>query len=125
MFHPSKGHWHSMDMDVFWNRYGPVLVGLAIGTAGRYGLDIRDGRKFTWTTVIADLMLLGLVALLALVTIDWMGLHGDTAVLCAALFAIASDRGVRIARDAFLARVSKAASQLAEATQDDAKDGKA
>lgn len=86
-------------------RYEAVVLGIAIGTAAKYGMTLSEGRSVTWRGVIADILLMGFVALMALVATDRLGLTGNSATLCAALFAISSDRVVRLVRERFMRRV--------------------
>ena len=82
-------------------RYGAVAIGLAIGTAARYGLALGDGKRLTWRGILADLLLLGILGLLAVIASDWAGLTGNAKVLAGALAAVSSDRLVRLVRDRF------------------------
>ena len=86
-------------------RYGPTIAGLIIGTAAKYGLTLTEGRKLTWRGVIADMLLLGMLGLIAIAITDWFSLTGNARVLAGALAAVSSDRLVRLARDRFLRRI--------------------
>lgn len=86
-------------------KYGPIAAGLVIGTAAKYSLTMGEGKSLTWRGVIADLLLLGMLGLLAIVIADWMSLTGDLRVLSGALAAVASDRLVLIVRDRFIRKV--------------------
>jgi NhaP-type Na+/H+ or K+/H+ antiporter len=86
-------------------RYEAIVLGVAIGTAAKYGMTLSEGRSVTWRGVLADILLMGFVALMALVATDRLGLTGNSATLCAALFAISSDRVVRLVRERFMRRV--------------------
>jgi len=90
-------------------RYGSIGAGLVIGTAARYGLAITDGKTLTWKGAIADLLLLGLVALAAVVVSDRLGLSGDTQAFASALLSLSSDRMIKLLRQWALKR---AASEL-------------
>ncbi len=92
-------------------KYGPTIAGLAIGTAAKYGLAINEGRPLTWRGVLADLLLLGILGLIA-VAISEFAAHlthtpvgTDFRVLIGSLAAVSSDRLVRLARDRFVERV--------------------
>lgn len=86
-------------------RNSAIIVGLTIGTAAKYGLTLTEGRKLSWRGVIADLLLLGMLGLLAVTVADWCSLTGNARVLVGALSAVSSDRLIRLARDRFLKRV--------------------
>jgi NhaP-type Na+/H+ or K+/H+ antiporter len=90
-------------------RYGAIAVGLTVGTAARYGLAITDGKPLTWKGVLADMLLLGLVALMAVLVSDRLGLSGDTQAFAAALLSLSSDRMIKLLRQWALKR---AASEL-------------
>lgn len=86
-------------------RNSAIIVGLTIGTAAKYGLTLTEGRKLSWRGVIADLLLLGMLGLLAVTVADWCSLTGNARVLVGALSAVSSDRLIRLARDRFMKRV--------------------
>ena len=85
-------------------KYGPTLAGLMIGTAAKYGLTLTEGGKLTWKGALADILLLGMLGLLAIAIGDALGLTGNYKVLAGALAAVSSDRLVRLARDRFMKR---------------------
>ncbi|WP_404713209.1 hypothetical protein [Sphingomonas sp. MMS24-J13] len=82
-------------------RYAPVIAGLAIGTAAKYGLTLGEGRRLTWRGVVADLLLLGMLGLLSVVVCDRFGLTGDVKAFASALAAVSSDRLLRLIRKRF------------------------
>lgn len=88
------------------SKYGPTAIGLTIGTAAKYGLTLTEGRKLTWRGVIADMLLLGMLGLIAILIADWFNLAGNARVLAGALAAVSSDRLVRLVREGFMRRVS-------------------
>lgn len=93
--------------DAAVQRYGAVVLGVAIGTAAKYGMSLSEGQEVSWRGVLVDVLLMGFVALMALVATDRLGLVGNSATLCAALFAISSDRVVRLVRERFLRKVAQ------------------
>lgn len=92
-------------------KYGPTVAGLAIGTAAKYGLALNEGRPLTWRGVLADLLLLGILGLLAIAISELVAqvtrtpIGTDFRVLIGSLAAVSSDRLVRLARDRFIDRV--------------------
>ena len=86
-------------------RNGAILAGLGIGTAAKYGLTLTEGRKVSWRGIAADLLLLGMLGLLAIIIADACQLTGNTRVLAGALSAVSSDRLIRLARDRFLRKI--------------------
>jgi len=94
-------------------KYGPTIAGLAIGTAAKYSLALTEGRKLTWRGVLADVLLLGMLGLLAIAISDGAArivgvtVGTDYRVLIGSLAAVCSDRLVRLARDRFFKRVAE------------------
>lgn len=89
-------------------KYGATAAGLAVGTAARYGLAIKAGRRFGPKDVVADLLLQGVLALIAVFITEQLHLTGDYQALVAALVALNSERLVKLARDHFFGRVEAA-----------------
>lgn len=87
-------------------RNAAILAGLAIGTAAKYGLTLTEGRKLSARGAIADLLLLGMLGLLAIIIADFFHLAGNARVLVGALSAVSSDRLIRLARDRFMQKVA-------------------
>lgn len=87
-------------------RLFPILTGLGLGTAAKYALSMMDGGRVTVRTVVIDLLLQGVLALIAMSLSDAAGLAGNPRVFVGALVALNSDRIVRKYRDAFLSRTN-------------------
>ncbi|MGA1851304.1 hypothetical protein VH570_10780 [Sphingobium sp. HT1-2] len=86
-------------------KYGAILSGWAIGTAAKYGLMLGEGRKITIKVIMIDLLLMGMVVLLARWVIARLGLNPTDAATAAALIGLSSDRLIRMVRVWFLKRV--------------------
>lgn len=86
-------------------KYGAIVMGWAIGTAAKYGLMLGEGRKISLKTLVIDLLLMGMVVLLARWVIARLGLNPSDAATCAALIGLSSDRLIRMVRVWFLKRV--------------------
>jgi len=86
-------------------KYGAVVLGWLIGTAAKYGLMLGEGRKITLKVLLIDILLMGMVVLLARWVIARLGLNPSDAATCAALIGLASDRLIRMVRVWFLRRV--------------------
>lgn len=86
-------------------KYGAVILGWLIGTAAKYGLMLGEGRRITVKVLLIDLLLMGMVVLLARWVIARLGLNPSDAATCAALIGLASDRIIRMVRVWFLKRV--------------------
>ena len=93
-------------------RYGPIAIGLGIGTAAKQGLAIGDGKPFRWRDLFADILLLGFLGLFAISVSDQFQLTGNARVLMGALVAVSSDRLVRAVRKRFEQRVASEIDQL-------------
>lgn len=86
-----------------------ILVGLAMGGLARWALLIRDKEMVTWKIVATDLMVMGVLGLAAKWTVGRLGIEGETTALIAALFALSSDRIVRLMLAWFLNNAKRAA----------------
>lgn len=85
-------------------KYGTIIAGWAIGTAAKYGLTLGEGRKITPRMILIDLLLMGLVVLLARWIIERLGLNAGDAATIAALIGLSSERIIRLVRQWFLKR---------------------
>lgn len=95
-------------------KYGAIAVGLAVGTGAKYGLTLVEGRKITLRLIIIDALLIGMVALLAATACEKLHIDGNAAAMVSALFAVSSDRVLRMLRERFLRRVDVELRALAE-----------
>lgn len=91
--------------EAFFAKYGAIAVGLLFGTSAKYALALGEGRKVTTRMVVIDALLIGMIALLASEAVARLGASGHTAATVAALFAVSSDRLIRLLRTRFLQRV--------------------
>lgn len=94
-------------LDDLIGRYGGTAAGLLIGTLGKYGLTLSEGRPLKWKGLLADLLLQGVLGLIAIAIGEVLGLTGNAQVFVGALAALNSDRLVRFARDRFMDKVEK------------------
>lgn len=91
-------------------RYGAIALGLLIGTAAKYGVAINDGTPPTWRTVIADVLMLGMLALIAVVASDVFALTNQNArVFVGAVAALLSARLIKLVRDKAFNRAERLA----------------
>ena len=86
-------------------KYGSVAFGLAVGTGAKYGLALAEGRRLTLRLLAVDVLLIGMVALLASNVVERLGAEGRSAAMVAALFAVSSDRVLRAVRTRFMRQV--------------------
>lgn len=85
-----------------------ILFGLAMGGLARWALLIRDRETVSLKVVATDLMVMGVLGLAAKWTVGRLGIEGETIALISALFALSSDRIVRLMLDWFLTSAKRA-----------------
>lgn len=86
-------------------KYGAIGIGLLFGTGAKYALTLSEGRRLTIRMVAIDALLIGMVALIASNVVERAGVTGSSAAMISALFAVSSDRVIRLLRERFLRRV--------------------
>ena len=90
MLEPPSPHWSA------------ILLGLAVGIAGRYALALQEGTIFTWRLfarmITIDFLLLGINALIASFAVRQFNLSFESATIMAALIGASSDRIFRLLR---------------------------
>ena len=89
----------------FLAKYGWLLVGLTFGFAAKYALLIKKGVPVRARLVLADLLLLPMVALIAYWLASRAGFQGESAALFASFCAVGADRLVKLLTERFLQRV--------------------
>ncbi|MGB3931261.1 MAG: hypothetical protein WBL20_20150 [Sphingobium sp.] len=89
-------------------KYGWIAAGIMFGFAAKYGLLMKRGKPITFRMVAADMLLVGMVSLIAFNLVARMGVEGEIAALIASLVAVGADRAVRIMTDRFWAQVDAA-----------------
>ncbi len=69
----------------WWNdalaRNGPVGFGLGVGTLAKQGLVLSDGGSISWKSLLADVLLPGMLGVIAVYVADYFHLTGDASVL--------------------------------------------
>lgn len=91
--------------EALFAKYGPLLLGLLFGTTAKYALTLAEGRRVTTRMLMIDALLVGMVAIVASNVVERLGASGNSAAMVAALFAVSSDRVIRVIRERFLQRV--------------------
>ncbi len=75
----------------FAGKHGAVMLGLAIGTAAKFGRMLALDVKFTWQQVFGHCLMMGAVGLAATVIVDIAGITDPNArAFAAAIMAIAA-----------------------------------
>lgn len=86
-------------------KYGWIWIGLTFGFAAKYALLIKRGVRIKLTLVLADILILPMVALIAYWLISRTGLSGEAAALVTAGATVCADRVVKLYTDRFLGQV--------------------
>lgn len=89
-------------------KYGWIAAGILFGFGAKYGLLMKRGKPITFRMIAADMLLVGMVSLIAFNLVARMGVEGEIAALIASLVAVGADRAVRIMTDRFWAQVDAA-----------------
>lgn len=73
-------------------KYGPVVIGVVLGSAAKYGRALALGEPITKRQIIGHFMMMGVVGLAASMAVNVAGITDPSAVAFAsAVFAIASN----------------------------------
>ncbi|EQA96866.1 hypothetical protein [Sphingobium baderi] len=94
--------------EAFIAKYFWIWIGLTFGLAAKYALLIKRGVKIKPVLVLADLLLLPMVALIAFWLVSQAGVHGEGAALMTAAATVGADRVVKLYTDRFLRQVDAA-----------------
>lgn len=86
-------------------KYGWIWLGLTFGLAAKYALLIKRGVKIKPVLVLADILLLPMVALIAFWLVSQAGVRGEGAALLTAAATVGADRIVKLYTDRFLRQV--------------------
>jgi hypothetical protein len=95
-------------------KYGWIWVGLTFGFAAKYALLLKRGVRLQMRLVVADLLLLPMVALIAYYGAALAGAQGELRALLTAFCTVGADRLVKLLTDRFLQRVDSEAEALAQ-----------
>ncbi|MFZ2995959.1 hypothetical protein [Sphingobium sp.] len=87
-------------------KYGWIWIGLTFGFAAKYALLIKRGVKIKASLVIADLLLLPMVALIAYWMVSRAGVDAEGAALITAGATVGADRLVKFYTDRFVRGVT-------------------
>lgn len=87
-------------------KYGWIWVGLTFGFFAKYALLIKRGVKIKPSLVLADVLILPMVALIAYWLVSQAGVRGEGAALITAGATVGADRIVKLYTDRFVRGVS-------------------
>ena len=93
--------------EAFVAKYGGITLGIGIGTAAKWALTLAEGRSLTWRMITIDFLLAPMVALMTVYASGRLGMDPQTGAMLGALFAVTSDRVVRLIRVRFLQKVDQ------------------
>lgn len=94
-------------------KYGWIWVGLTFGLSAKYALLIKRGEKIRPLLILADLLLLPIVALIAYGLASQAGVTGEAAALITALVTVGGDRAVKLYTERYFHDVESEARQVA------------
>lgn len=83
-------------------KYGWIILGLTFGLAAKYALLIKRGVPIKPVLILADILLLPMVALIAYWLVNQAGVHGEGAALITAGATVGADRIVKLYTDRFM-----------------------
>lgn len=92
-------------MEAIVAKYGWIWIGLTFGFAAKYALLIKKGVKIKAQLVIADLLILPLVALIAYTLARQTGVDGEAAALATAFVTVGADRIIKLYTERFFRQV--------------------
>lgn len=86
-------------------KYVWIWIGLTFGLAAKYALLIKKGVKIRGYLLMADILLLPMVALIAYWIVSQLGMTAEGAALVTAAATVGADRLVQLYTDRFLRQV--------------------
>ena len=99
-------------VETMLTKYGWIGIGLTFGFAAKYALLIKRGVRVKAWLVVADVMLLPIIALIAYWICEAIGLRGEGAAITTALSTVSADRLLRLITERFLKRAEAIADIL-------------
>lgn len=94
-----------MTFEALAAKYGWIWIGLTIGLAAKYALLIKRGVRIKLSLILADVLLLPMVALIAFWLAKQAGAQAEAAAMMTALATVGADRIVKLYTDRFVAQV--------------------
>lgn len=89
-------------VEAFIAKYGWIALGLTFGLAAKYALLIKRGVPIKPVLILADILLLPMVALIAYWLVSQAGVRGEGAALITAAATVGADRIVKLYTDRFM-----------------------
>jgi hypothetical protein len=94
--------------EAFVAKYGWIAIGLSFGFLAKYALLIKKGVKIKPAFVLADLLILPMVALISYWMVSRAGVDGEGSALITAAATVGADRIVKLYTDKFVRQVDAA-----------------
>ncbi len=94
-----------MTFEALAAKYGWIWIGLTIGLAAKYALLLKRGVRIKLSLILADVLLLPMVALIAFWLAKQAGAQAEAAAMVTALATVGADRIVKLYTDRFVAQV--------------------
>ena len=94
-----------MTFEALAAKYGWIWIGLTIGLAAKYALLLKRGVRIKLSLILADVLLLPMVALIAFWLAKQAGAQAEAAAMMTALATVGADRIVKLYTDRFVAQV--------------------
>lgn len=101
-----RGEAMNSGFEVFAAKYLPIVLGVGVGTAAKYRLQLASGRGVSWKEVAADFLILPMVILLAGIVAGQVGASGEWAGAIGAMVALSANQLIVLLRDRFIQRVA-------------------
>ena len=92
-------------LEAAFAKYGWIWIGLSFGFLAKYALLIKQGVRVKARLIIADLLLLPMVALIAYTAASRAGLEGEFAAMVSAFSTVGMDRLVKLLTERFWMKV--------------------
>lgn len=100
-------------LEAAFARYSWIVIGLTFGFAAKYALLLKRGIRIQPWLVVADVLLLPMVALIAYVMVSKVGVQEEAAALLTAGATVGADRLVKLYTERFLKAVETEAERVA------------
>lgn len=101
-------------LDHFVDKYGAITLGIGVGTAAKWALVLAEGKRLTGRMLAIDFLIGPMVALVACNVASRFGADAQAAAMVGALFALTSDRVIRLVRVRFMQKVDAELRAIAE-----------
>lgn len=88
-------------------KYGWIWIGLTFGFAAKYALLLKRGVRLRPRMILADVLLLPIVALIAYSIVTKAGVQAEAAALSTAFCTVCADRLIKLMAERFIGQVDE------------------